>query len=70
MPRSCSWSAMRLAGGVAAGRLVPGTRTQVASAPCAAGGPDAVTSLLRASGLALPAIAVAGSLAALAVRRM
>jgi hypothetical protein len=36
----------------------------------AAGGPDAVTSLLRASGLALPAMAVAGSLAALAVRRM
>jgi hypothetical protein len=36
----------------------------------AAAGPDAVTSLLRASGLALPAMAVAGSLAALAVRRM
>ena len=36
----------------------------------AAGGPDAVTSLLRASGLALPAMAVAGSLAALAVRWM
>ena len=36
----------------------------------AAEGPDAVTSLLRASGLALPAMAVAGSLAALAVRRM
>ncbi len=34
----------------------------------AAGGPVAVTSLLRASGLALPAMAVAGSLAALAVR--
>jgi hypothetical protein len=32
------------------------------------GGPAAVTSLLRASGLALPAMAVAGSLAALAVR--
>jgi hypothetical protein len=36
----------------------------------AAGGPAAVTSLLRASGLALPAMAVAGSLAALAVRWM
>jgi hypothetical protein len=36
----------------------------------AAGGPDAVTGLLRASGLALPAMAVAGSLAALAVRWM
>jgi hypothetical protein len=36
----------------------------------AAGGPAAVTSLLRASGLALPAMAVAASLAALAVRRM
>jgi hypothetical protein len=36
----------------------------------AAGGPDAVTSLLRASGLALPAMTVAGSLAALAVRWM
>lgn len=34
----------------------------------AAGGPVAVASLLRASGLALPAMAVAGSLAALAVR--
>jgi hypothetical protein len=34
----------------------------------AAGGPPAVTSLLRASGLALPAMAVAGSLATLAVR--
>jgi len=34
----------------------------------AAGGPAMVTSLLRASGLALPAMAVAGSLAALAVR--
>jgi len=36
----------------------------------AAGGPAAVTSLLRASGLALPAMAVAGSLATLAVRWM
>jgi hypothetical protein len=36
----------------------------------AAGGPAAVTSLLRASGLALPAMAVAGALAALAVRWM
>ena len=36
----------------------------------AAGGPDVVTSVLRASGLALPAMAVAGSLAALAVRWM
>jgi hypothetical protein len=36
----------------------------------AAGGPAAVTSLLRASGLALPAMAVAASLAALAVRWM
>jgi hypothetical protein len=36
----------------------------------AAGGPTAVTSLLRASGLALPAMAVAASLAALAVRWM
>jgi len=34
----------------------------------AAGGPAVVASLLRASGLALPAMAVAGSLAALAVR--
>ena len=34
----------------------------------AAGGPAVVTSLLRASGLALPAMAVTGSLAALAVR--
>jgi hypothetical protein len=34
----------------------------------AAGGPAVVTSVLRASGLALPAMAVAGSLAALAVR--
>ena len=34
----------------------------------AAGGPDVVTSVLRASGLALPAMAVAGSLAALGVR--
>jgi len=34
----------------------------------AAGGPAAAASLLRASGLALPAMAVAGSLAALAVR--
>ena len=34
----------------------------------AAGGPAAVASLLRASGLALPAMAVAGSVAALAVR--
>ena len=34
----------------------------------AAGGPAAVTSLLRASGLALPAMVVTGSLAALAVR--
>jgi hypothetical protein len=36
--------------------------------PRLAGGPAAVASLLRASGLALPAMAVAGSLAALAVR--
>jgi hypothetical protein len=34
----------------------------------AAGGPAVVTSVLQASGLALPAMAVAGSLAALAVR--
>jgi hypothetical protein len=34
----------------------------------AGGGPAVVTSVLRASGLALPAMAVAGSLAALAVR--
>ncbi len=34
----------------------------------AAGGPAVVTGVLRASGLALPAMAVAGSLAALAVR--
>jgi len=34
----------------------------------AAGGPAVVTSVLRASGLALPAMAVTGSLAALAVR--
>ena len=34
----------------------------------AAAGPGAVASLLRASGLALPAMAVAGSLAALMVR--
>ena len=34
----------------------------------AAGGPAVVASLLRASGLALPAMAVAGSLAVLAVR--
>jgi hypothetical protein len=34
----------------------------------ASGGPAAVASLLRASGLALPAMAVAGSVAALAVR--
>src|SRR6266699_1604110 len=34
----------------------------------AAGGPAVMASLLRASGLALPAMAVAGSLAALAVR--
>jgi hypothetical protein len=34
----------------------------------ATGGPAVVTSVLRASGLALPAMAVAGSLAALAVR--
>ncbi len=36
----------------------------------AAGGPAAVAGVLRASGLALPAMAVAGSLAALAVRRL
>ena len=36
----------------------------------APGGPAAVTSLLRASGLALPEMAVAGALAALAVRWM
>ncbi len=36
----------------------------------AAGGPAAMAGMLRASGLALPAMAVAGSLAALAVRRL
>jgi hypothetical protein len=36
----------------------------------ALGGPAVVTSVLRASGLALPAMAVAGSLATLAVRRL
>jgi len=36
----------------------------------AAGGPAAMAGMLRASGLALPVMAVAGSLAALAVRRL
>ena len=47
---------------------VPGAVAWVVPPRVAAAGPGAVASLLQASGLALPAMAVAGSLAALMVR--
>jgi len=47
---------------------IPDAVAWVVPPPVAAAGPGAVASLLRASGLALPAMAVAGSLAALMVR--
>ena len=47
---------------------IPGVVAWVVPPRVAAAGPAAVASLLRASGLALPAMAVASSLAALTVR--